>query len=85
MVIKKLFIIVFSFFLLISITNTEEIKIITKVGDEIITNLDIRNEKNYLLLLNTNLNKLTEKEILNLSKKSLIREKIKERERGLLW
>tara|TARA_B100001250_G_scaffold409176_1_gene432991 strand:- start:2226 stop:3155 length:930 start_codon:yes stop_codon:yes gene_type:complete len=80
MVIKKLFIIVFSFFLLISITNTEEIKIITKVGDEIITNLDIRNEKNYLLLLNTNLNKLTEKEILNLSKKSLIREKIKERE-----
>jgi len=47
MVIKKLFIIVFSFFLLISITNTEEIKIITKVGDEIITNLDIRNEKNF--------------------------------------
>ena len=80
MFIKKIFIIIFSFFLLISVANTEEIKIITKVGDEIITNLDIRNEKNYLLLLNTNLNKLTEKEILNLSKRSLIREKIKERE-----
>ena len=41
--------------------HASSIKIITKVQDEIITNLDIENEKQYLLFLNPKLEKLNEK------------------------
>ena len=80
MIIKKLlayFIIIFLFF---NIAKSQEILIISKVDNEIITNIDIEIEKKYLLLLNSNLNKLSEKEFFLLVKNSLIREVIKKKE-----
>ena len=56
------------------------IKIITKVQDEIITNLDIENEKQYLLFLNPKLERLNEKRIKGIAKNSLITEIIKKNE-----
>ena len=66
-------------FFFYNFTISQEIVIVSKVNDEIITNIDIGNEKKYLLLLNNNLNKLSEDEILNLAKNSLIREKVKKK------
>ena len=77
---KKIFINILLSFLFYNFTISQEIIIVSKVNDEIITNIDIENEKKYLLLLNNNLEKLTEDEILNLAKNSLIREKVKKRE-----
>ena len=54
-----------------------ENKIIVKIENEIITTIDIKKEYLYLLALNPGLNKLDDKEILKISKKSLINEKIK--------
>ena len=54
-----------------------ENKIIVKIENEIITTIDIKKEYLYLLALNPGLNKLDDKEILEISKKSLINEKIK--------
>ena len=58
----------------------ESIKIITKVDNEIITNIDIENEKQYLLFLNPKLEKLNEKRIKDIAKNSLITEIIKRNE-----
>ena len=54
-----------------------ENKIIVKIEKEIITNIDIENESKYLLLLNKGLKNFNEKEIFEISKKSIIREKVK--------
>ena len=51
-----------------------------KVGTEIITSYDIEKERNYLLLLNPNLRTLDDKKILEISKKSLIKETIRKNE-----
>lgn len=80
MIAKKLFIYFLLLFLSSNFVKTEEIKIISKVDDKIITNIDIRIEKKYLLLIDNNLNKLSEKEFFNLAKNSLIREIIKKKE-----
>ena len=58
----------------ISIEN----KIILKVNNKIITNIDIYFEAKYLKALNPNLKTLDENKILEVAKTSLIREKIKE-------
>ena len=55
------------------------IKIITKVDNEIITNIDIKNEKKYLLFLNPKLDQLNRNQINKLAKNSLITEIIKKR------
>jgi len=55
-----------------------ENKIIAKVDKKIITSIDIENESKYLVTLNQSLKDLSKNEILNISKKSIIREKIKE-------
>ena len=68
-------------FSLILATYTNEIKakviIKYKVGDQIITNLDVFEEKNYLIFLRPELKEISEKEIIKLSENSLIREIIK--------
>ena len=79
MLFKKIFIISLLLFFVKSFTSSEEIFIVSKVNDEIITNIDIENEKKYLLLLNDKLNKLSNNEIFDLSKNSLIREKVKKK------
>lgn len=57
-----------------------EFKIKYKIDEDIITNYDIYNERNYLIFLRPNLKELSDKEILELSKNSLIREIIKKKE-----
>ena len=54
-----------------------EIFIQTKINNEIISNIDVKNEKNYLLALNPNLRSLSEKDINRYAKDSLVNEKIK--------
>ena len=80
MFIKKIFILFIVFLNIYSLAKSQEIIIIGKVDNEIITNIDIEFEKKYLLLLNDKLNKLSKKDFFNLAKNSLIREKIKIKE-----
>ena len=64
--------------LFINSANSEnKIKIELQIGNEILTNIDFINEKNYLIALNNNLKNLPKNQLRNISKQSLIREKIK--------
>jgi peptidyl-prolyl cis-trans isomerase SurA len=54
-----------------------ENKILAKIDKEIVTSIDIENEAKYLLSLNKGLKNLSKEEIFEISKKSIIREKIK--------
>lgn len=85
MKIKKLFIFFFLSVIFLNIAKSDEIFIVVKIDNEIITNLDIETEKKYLLLLNNNLNKLSNEEFFRLAKNSLIREKIKKKEINKLF
>ena len=80
MLIKKIFLSFIILFIFFNLGKASEIKIVTTVGNQIITNIDIYNERNYLLLLNKNLNKISKEELANLAKNSLVREKIKRKE-----
>ena len=73
---KIYFIIIFFFFLSENLSSLEN-KIIFKIDNEIITFIDVENEKNYLIALNPNLKKLKYDEIIEATKKSVVREKIK--------
>ena len=80
---KKRFIsiITFCFFqLFISHHSFSKIEIKVLVNDEIITNIDINKEKEYLKILNPNLAQLDEDRIKELSKISLINELVKKKE-----
>ncbi len=57
--------------------NALESKIIYKIDNEIITNIDIKNEFKYLLALNSNLKKLNKIQIFEISKQSVIKNRIK--------
>ena len=74
-------IILFFFFINIS-TNlvSANIEIKYKINNDIITNTDIDNEKNYLLFIRPSLKSLPNKEIIKISENSLIREIIKKNE-----
>ena len=67
-------------YLLFFISNLSAIenKILAKVDNEIITTIDIYNEIKYLSLLNANFKKIEKEKAYEISKNSLIREKIKE-------
>lgn len=70
------------FYLVIFILNFSnllaiESKIIYKIQNQIITNVDIKNEYNYLLALNNNLKSLPKERLFDIAKNSIIREKIK--------
>ena len=62
------------------VSNSNEINIVAKVDNIIITNFDVQSQKKYLLIYNKKLNNLSKKEFNELSKNSLIREKIKQKE-----
>ena len=57
--------------------NSFENKILLKIDNEIVTSVDLLNEINYLTMVNTNLNNLEKKTIFEISKNSIIKEKIK--------
>ena len=74
-------------FLLISVVislsinvQSKEIKIITKIENEIITNIDVENEYDYLVALNKTLQEVDRESIFKFAKESLIKEKIKKYE-----
>lgn len=68
-------------FILISINiYAKEIKIISKIDNEIITNIDLENQIKYLLITNSNLKDLNKKDLIELSKNSLINEILKKKE-----
>ncbi len=72
---------IFLFFFVISICTSvlsSKIEIIYKINDEIITSIDIENEKKFLIFLNPNLKNLSSSQITNISKDSLKNRKIKE-------
>ena len=74
---KKIYFIILVFFFLSENLSSLENKIIFKIDNEIITYIDVENEKNYLIALNPNLKKLKYDEIIEATKKSVVREKIK--------
>ena len=81
--IKKIQLILIFFFLLINFLNNDlyaSIIIKVKVNDEIITNIDLEKEAEYLKILNPGLNQLNNNKVLELAKISLVNEIIKERE-----
>ena len=76
---------VFYIFVLLILFNcknlySSNVYIELKIENEIITNFDIEKEKKYLLALNNNLSQIPEKELYELSKNSIINEKIKKKE-----
>ncbi len=78
---KKISIIIIflSFFFNLNVnSNVVEIKV--KIQDEVITNLDIENEINYLIFLNPKLKNLDKKKVFKIAKTSLITEIIKKNE-----
>ena len=70
-------VLIFVFILVCIQAKSIETKIIHNIQNEIITNIDIKNEFKYLLALNNSLKELDKKKILNISNESIIREKIK--------
>ena len=68
------------FFQFIINVYSNEVKILYKVNDSIITNYDILEEVNYLVSLNRNLTQLNENQLSSNAEKSLIREIIKKDE-----
>ena len=81
--IKKIQLILIFYFLFINFLNNNlyaNIIIKVKVNDEIITNIDIEKEAEYLKILNPNLNQLNDDKVIELAKISLVNEIIKKRE-----
>lgn len=56
---------------------SQKIQILFKIDNTLVTNVDINNELNYLISLNTKLKNLKKDEIYEIAKESLIRERIK--------
>ena len=80
---NKIKLILIFYFLFINILNTNllaNIIIKVKVNNEIITNIDLAKEAEYLKILNPSLSQLDDDKVLELAKISLINEIIKKRE-----
>ena len=75
----KIFLILIFFFIIKNnqLLALEEYKIILKVENDIITNVDLNNEKKYLIALNNEILNLAEEKFLQIAKNSIVKEKIK--------
>ena len=80
MIYKKILLFVIIFQITIFNFTKANVKIVTLVDNEIITNIDTKKESEYLKLLNPQLENLDKKKILEISKISLINEIIKKKE-----
>jgi len=74
---KYIFSFIILFILCVGVQSKESAYIIFKIDNEIITNIDIKKEYQYLSTLNTQLKDLDKNQVLELSKESALREKIK--------
>ena len=70
-------IIIFFIFLTFGNAQSIETRIVYKIQNEVITNIDVKNEFKYLLALNNRLEEIEKVKLLEISKESIIREKIK--------
>ncbi len=78
---KKIFILIVSlFFLIFNVSANENVFIVVKINNKIITNLDIKKELAYLNILNPQIENLDKKNKENIAKNSLINEIIKKNE-----
>jgi len=79
---KKIYLIFLFLFLIYSQISANEQSIVLKykVNNDLITNYDIAKEAKYLAALNTELQDIDQNQLLDIGKKSLIREKIKKYE-----
>ena len=74
---KILIIVSFCVFFLTQKVGSLENRILYKINNEIITSFDLKKELRYLSLINSQILNLEKKDIFEISKKSIIREKIK--------
>jgi len=65
------------FFFFNTSLNSQENKILVKIENQIITSLDVNNEYKYLVALNPSIKNSKKEDIIKLSKRSIIQEKIK--------
>ena len=63
-----------------SVNSKNNIKIIFDVENDIITNVDIKNEYKYLLIINESFSKLNEQQGLEIAKNNSIKEKFRRNE-----
>ena len=78
---KKTLILVLIFFLLSNFSYSKiNLKIVMKINNQIITTYDLEKESNYLLALNPKLREINEKNLLELAKRSMIKETIRKSE-----
>ena len=75
---KKITIIIIYFFFTFGLSsNSIENKILFKIENQIITSVDVNNEYKYLIALNPSIKNSKKEEIIKLSKRSILQEKIK--------
>ena len=74
----KIVVVIFSILFFLKQGHTIENKILFKVNNKIITSIDIQNEMNYLNSINPSFESLEKKKMFEISKNSLIRNKVKE-------
>ena len=78
---KKIVLIILFLFLQNNFSNSQiNFQIIMKINNQIITSFDLEKERNYLLILNPKLIEIDENDLIELAKRSLIKEKIKKEE-----
>jgi peptidyl-prolyl cis-trans isomerase SurA len=76
---KKIILLYFGLFFFIFNSNSVSLenKILVKIENQIITSQDINNESKYLVALNPSIKNTSNEEIIKLSKRSIIQEKVK--------
>ena len=80
LIITFIYLLSFFYFNLITAVIGNEVHIVLKIENEIVTNLDIIKEKNYLIALNNSLSQINQNQLETLAKNSIIKEKIKKNE-----
>ena len=80
-ILKQKITIILIFFLLTSLSMSSiNFRIILKIDNQIVTTYDLEQERNYLLALNPRLNEVDEKTLLDIAKKSIVKEVIRKNE-----
>ena len=79
---KKILIFIYLFISLChGVSNADDkYKILIKINNQIVTNIDIKNEIKYLIALNPQLKTISKKQIEEIAKKSIIKENLKKSE-----
>ena len=75
---KNLVIIIYLIFFNINNSLSLENKILFKIDNEIVTTIDVYEEIKFLKIFNPEINELTEKEIIKISRNSIVRDIVKQ-------